>query len=131
MVEGGVFPRFDLASVDREFASTVADGAEGSSESAACGDLGELVMVADEDDLGADGACVGEDAMQVEGAAHAGFVDDDDVAARRDRRGWKSRNGVGVDASAVGEFACCPARRADTDESMPVCSKTCRTAFIV
>ena len=80
LVEGGVFPFGLLAAVDGEFGGARAEEVDGGREDAAGGDLGQLVMVADQDHLGADLAGVGDDAVEVDGGGHAGFVDHDDVA---------------------------------------------------
>ena len=78
VVERGVFPLVALASVDREFAGAVAERVERGSESAASGDLGKLVVIADEDHLRSGCVGAGDDLVEVDGAAHAGFVDDHD-----------------------------------------------------
>lgn len=51
LVEGGVLPGFDLAAVEDEFAHVLGEGGDGGGEPSAGGDLGELVVVADEDHL--------------------------------------------------------------------------------
>ena len=76
-------------------AASVPRTVDGGGEDAAGGDLGELVVVADEDHLGADVAGGGDDAVQVDGAGHACFVDDDDVrGGERCRRGGVGSGGT-------------------------------------
>ena len=86
LVEGVDLPRFGLAPVDGELGGVAGGGVDGGGEPASGGDLGELVVVADEDHLGPGGAGGGDDAVQVDGAGHAGFVDDDDVPGGERRR---------------------------------------------
>ena len=79
LIEGVDLPLLGLPAVDGQLGTVCAGGVDGGGEPATGGDLGELVMVADEDHLGARGAGGGDDAVQVDGAGHAGFVDHDDV----------------------------------------------------
>ena len=58
-VEGGVFPHGVLAAVDRQLGDVGSEEVDGGGEDAAGADLGELVVVADEDHLGADLAGAG------------------------------------------------------------------------
>ena len=53
LVEGVDLPRFGLAAVDGQLGKVRAGGVDGGGEPSPGGDLGELVMVADEDHLGA------------------------------------------------------------------------------
>ena len=74
VIERCVFPREALAAVDGQFASLVANGGEGCLEAAAGGDLGKLVMITNQDHLGTRGVSAGDDLVEVDGAAHSGFV---------------------------------------------------------
>ena len=58
------------------------ESAEEAGEGAAGFDLGELVVVADEDDFGVGGAGVVEEAGESAGVDHGGFVDDEHACAR-------------------------------------------------
>ena len=78
LVERGVFPLVVLASVDREFTGAVAERVERGSESAASGDLGKLMVIADEDHLRSGCVGAGDDLVEVDGGAHGCFVDDHD-----------------------------------------------------
>ena len=117
VVEGGVFPLVALASVDREFAASVAESAKGCFESATRSDLGKLMVVADEDNLCPSQAGTGDDLVQVDGAAHRGFIDDDDRVRIDECMVREAWDGERFDASAIGEFACRPGRWADTDKT--------------
>ena len=77
LVERVAFPRVLLAAVDGQFDDTVAERVERGPERAAGGDFGELVVVADEHDLGADCGGLVDDRGDVAGAGHRRFVDDD------------------------------------------------------
>ena len=95
LVEGGALPWFVLAPVDGEFGGSGAGGGDGGGEGAAGGDLGELVVVADEDDFGSGVTGGGDGVVEVDGAGHACFVDDHDMS-------WGER-GVGDEAAEAGE----------------------------
>ena len=58
-----------------ELGRVAGGGLDGGGEGAAGGDFGELVVVADEDHLGAGVAGGGDHTVQVDGAGHPGFVD--------------------------------------------------------
>ncbi len=105
MVERRVFPVVALAPVDGEFTAPSADVGEGGAESAACGDLGKLEVVTDQDRLHTQHPGVSEDAMEVDGPAHSGLVDNEDVARTQFGVVEEPGNREGVDARAVGEFA--------------------------
>ncbi len=81
MVERVDLPRLDLAAIDREFAYVIAEGRDRVGESATGLDFGELVVVADQDHLGTRVPSGGDDVVEVDGATHPGFVDDDDGVA--------------------------------------------------
>ncbi len=76
VVEGVDLPGGVLAPVDGQLGDgEVGVGGEGG-EPAAGGDLGELVVVADEQHPAAGGDDAGGDVFEVADAGHAGFVDD-------------------------------------------------------
>ena len=77
LVEGVLLPDVLLAAVDGQLDDAVAERVEGGPERAAGGDFGELVVVADEHDLGPDGGGLIDDGGEVAGAGHRGLVDDD------------------------------------------------------
>ena len=92
LVERGRAPTGGLAAVDGELGGSVAEGVDGGGEPAAGVDLGELVVVADEDHLRPRRPGGGDDPVQVDGAGHPGLVDDDDV------RGGRVGGGVAAEA---------------------------------
>ena len=92
--QGVAFPAFPLAAVLGEFDRVEADGQSG--EAAAGLDLRQLTVVADEDDLGAVGAGMVEEAGQLAGADHGRFVDHQDAVGRQ---------AAGVGPVEVGEEA--------------------------
>ncbi len=77
LVERLTFPLVLLAAVDGQLNDLIAECVEGGAEGSAGGDFGQLVMVADEHDLGADGGCLIDDRSDVTGAGHRSFVHDD------------------------------------------------------
>ena len=72
-------------------------------------------MVTHQDHFGARALGVGDDAVQVDGAAHAGFVDHHNIVRADGGVGEQAWDGVGVDTGTVAEFACRPSGRAHTD----------------
>src|SRR5207244_2114800 len=106
--QGVAFPAFSLPAVLGELDGVKAGGEGG--EGAAGFDLGELVVVADEDDLGAVAPGVVEEPGELAGADHGRFVDDEDAAGREAggvgpfEVGQESGQGGGGDAGAVLEF---------------------------
>ena len=107
LVQGGDLPRPGLASVDGQFSGVAGGGCDGGGERATGGDFGELVVVADEDHLGAGGAGGGDHPVQVDGAGHPGLVDDHHMAGGEGVGGVAGEAGerVGGDAGTVGEAA--------------------------
>ena len=95
----------------------VAERVERGAERAAGGDLGELVVVTDEDHLGADLRRLLDDRGEVAGAGHRRFVDHDqraaaDLALLDEVTGDRRRR----DAGAVLQLACRPRRRSEPDD---------------
>ena len=110
VVERVDLPWLDLAAIDREFAHLVAEGGDRVGESTAGLDFGELVVVADEDHLRTRLPGGGDDVVEIDGAAHACFVDDDDGVGGE----WmvvavmvEAGHGERRDAGAGFEFAGC------------------------
>ena len=120
LVEGRLLPCRCLPSVDGEFGDAVAEGVEGGSEAAAGGDFGELVVIADEDQLGADPCHLIDDTGEVADCGHAGLVDHDhragvDVAVLDEMASECGR----VDPGAGFELAGRACRRCQADDREP------------
>ena len=103
-----LFPRLGLAAVDGEFGD--GGGSLGGGFEAAAGvDLGELVVVADEDDSAAGVGDVCRESFEEADVGHAGFVDDehgrgvDGEVVSLDRREERV-HGAGRDVRPAGEF---------------------------
>ena len=77
LVQRGPLPRMDLAAVRGQLDDTVAERVERGPERAAGGDLGELVVVADEKHLRADVRRLRHDRGEVARAGHRRLVDHD------------------------------------------------------
>ena len=121
VVERRVFPFVTLPSVDRQLASTVSDSAEEGLEAAASLDLGELVMVADDDHFRPGGACSGDESVELEGADHAGFVQYQHVIRFDGAVCEELVDRERIDPRAVGQFACRTCSRAGADHPIVRC----------
>ena len=77
LIERLTFPLVLLAAVDGQLNDLIAECVERGAERSTGGDFGQLVMVADEHDLGADGGCLVDDRSDVTGAGHRRLVHDD------------------------------------------------------
>lgn len=117
LVEGCLLPGLLLTSVHMEPDHPIAEHVDGCSERPSCCDLGQLMVVTDQDDLGPGLSRLADHLCEVTGARHAGFVDDDDGSAvdralldevASDRRG--------VDPSSRLELSCGSCRRGETDD---------------
>ena len=87
LVERDLFPLSGLASIHRQLAHLRADGGHGFGEPSARGDLRELVMITDQDDLGAALTASSKKGMELDGAGHPGLVDDHHAAIVEAGRG--------------------------------------------
>ena len=120
LVEGRLLPCGLLTAVDGELGDAITEHVEGGSESSAGGDFGELVVIADEDQLGADPCHLIDDTGQVAHRGHAGLVDHDhrarvDVAVLDEMASKRGR----VDPGAGFELAGGACRRCQADDREP------------
>lgn len=86
LIERCAFPVGALATVDGQLAPPIADRVHRSGEPSTRTDLGELVMVADQDDLGACATGLRDEPIELQGADHRGLVDDHDMPVRQQGR---------------------------------------------
>ena len=117
LIERCLFPGRVLASVDGELGDAVAEHVERGSEASAGGDFGELVVIADEDELGADPCHLIDDTGQVADGRHAGLVDHDhrarvDVSVLDEMASQRGR----VDPGAGFELTSCACRWRQPDD---------------
>ena len=98
--EGVVFPGFDLASVHGQFGDATAAVDRGG-EAAAGSDLGELVVIADEDHPTASGDGSGDEWFEVDGGGHGSFVDDQHRGRTWSVAGEGPATGEGVEGGGV------------------------------
>ncbi len=106
LIERCLLPRGVLTPVDGELGDAVTKHVECGSEASAGGDFGELVVIADEDELGAGPCHLIHDTGEIAHRGHAGLIHDDhgasvDVAVLDEVAGQCGR----VDPGAGFEFA--------------------------